>query len=75
MTGETMNNVLRGAKRSKVVWVNALTVVAGLSAVAGPLTGLLGPQAAAALLVASGVANIILRTLTVESLEDKGRAD
>jgi hypothetical protein len=36
---------------------------------------LLGPQAAAALLVASGVANIILRTVTVESLEDKGRAD
>ena len=70
-----MNNVLRGAKRSRVIWVNVLTVVAGLSAVAGPLTGLLGPQAAAALLVASGVANIILRTVRVESLEDKGRAD
>ena len=68
-------NVLRGAKRSRVVWVNTLTVVAGLSAVAGPLTGLLGPQAAAALLVASGVANIILRTVTSESLEEKGRAD
>jgi hypothetical protein len=68
-----MKDTTRGALRSKVVWVNALTAVAGLSAIAGPLAGLLGPQAAAGLLVASGVANIILRTITNESLAEKGR--
>ena len=70
-----MNYALKGAFRSRTVWVNALTAVAGLSALAGPLTGLLGPQAAAGLLVASGVANIILRTITTESLEEKGRVE
>lgn len=63
---------VRGALRSKTIWVNVLTVVAGLSAVAGPATGLIGPQGAAVLLVASGVANIILRTITTESLTEKG---
>jgi hypothetical protein len=64
---------IRGALRSKTMWVNTLTVLAGLSAVAAPATGLIGPQGAAVLLVVSGVANIILRTITVESLEEKGR--
>jgi uncharacterized membrane protein HdeD (DUF308 family) len=67
-----MNKKLKGAARSKTIWINALTAIAGLSALAGPLTGLLGPQTAAAVLVASGVANIVLRAITTESLEEKG---
>ena len=67
-----MRPAVKGALRSRTIWVNALTAIAGLSALAGPLTGVLGPQAAAAILLASGVANIVLRVVTPESLTEKG---
>lgn len=63
---------LRGAIKSKMMWVNALlAVLGGLELVGAHLTTLYGTEVAAAILLAGGLANMVLRSITTSALEDK----
>jgi hypothetical protein len=56
--------------KSKTVWLGVLTAVAGAGQFAG-----VAPHAAPAILAASGVAGIILRTVTAAPIEGTAAAD
>lgn len=58
--------ILKGALKSKTMWVNTLTLVVDY---AGLLTGAIPPGTLTAVVA---LANMALRFLTVESLKDKG---
>ena len=60
-------DVLKGALKSKTMWVNTLTLVVDY---AGLLTGVIPPGTLTALVA---LANMGLRLITVESLKDKGQ--
>lgn len=63
---------LRGAIKSKMMWVNALlAVLGGLELVGAHLTTLYGTEVAAAILLVGGVTNMVLRSITTSALEDK----
>ena len=63
---------LRGAIKSKMMWVNALlAVLGGLELVGAHLTTLYGTEVAAAILLAGGLANMVLRSITTSALEEK----
>lgn len=65
--------MLKGALKSKTVWFNALlAVLGGLELMGAHLTTLWGPQVAAAVMLSGAVANLVLRTITTQSLEEKG---
>lgn len=55
--------------KSRTVWLNVATVVAGASPLVANFTGLVSPFAYALLLTAVGVANIALRFLTDTGVE------
>ena len=68
-----MNPTLRGAVRSKTVWLNVLlTTFSGLELMGSHITTLLGPQWAAGLVMAGAITNIALRTYTQQTLAEKG---
>ena len=65
--------LLKGALRSKTIWVNVfLAVLGGLELVGSHLTTLFGTEVAAAILLVGGVANLALRAVTTQSLSEKG---
>jgi hypothetical protein len=60
---------LRGALRSRTVWINvALAVLGGLELSGAHLTTLFGSQVAAGILLVGSVANLALRAVTTTPL-------
>ena len=59
-------DVLRGALKSKTVWLNVCTIIIDYSSI---LTGVIPPGTLTAIVA---LANIGVRFLTVESLKEKG---
>ena len=55
--------------KSKTVWLNVATAVAGASPLIGNFTGIVSPLTYAILLSVVGVANIALRFLTDKGIE------
>ncbi len=72
MTDETevsTRDWLRGAMRSRTVWINvALAVLGGLELSGAHLTTLFGPQVAAGILLVGSVSNLALRAVTTTPL-------
>lgn len=67
-----MNDTLRGAVRSKTIWINVgLAVLSGLELMGSHITALLGPKWAAGLVMVGALTNIALRAYTVEALAEK----
>ena len=65
--------MFKGALKSKTVWFNALlAILGGLELMGAHLTTLWGPQVAAAIMLSGAVANLVLRTITTQSLQEKG---
>ena len=65
--------MLKGALKSKTVWFNVLlAVLGGLELLGAHLTTLWGPQVAAAIMLTGAVANLALRAITTQSLQEKG---
>lgn len=68
-----MNPTIKGAKRSRVIWINTLLVVlGGFELMGSHLTALWGPKVAAALMMLGALCNIGLRFYTAQSLAEKG---
>jgi hypothetical protein len=72
MTDETTISTadwLRGALRSRTVWINvALAVLGGLELSGAHLTTLFGSQVAAGILLVGSVVNLALRAVTTTPL-------
>jgi hypothetical protein len=65
--------MLKGALKSKTVWFNIfLALLGGLELMGAHLTTLFGAQVAAAIMLTGAVANLALRTVTTQSLQEKG---
>ena len=65
--------MFKGALKSKTVWFNVLlAILGGLELMGAHLTTLWGPQVAAAIMLSGAVANLVLRTSTTQSLQEKG---
>jgi hypothetical protein len=63
---------LKGALKSKTVWWNILlALLASLEMFAGNLTTLFGQQVAASILLVGAMANLVLRVVTTQGLQDK----
>jgi hypothetical protein len=68
-----MNPTLRGAVRSKTIWLNVLlAAVSALELSGAHLTTLWGPKVAAGVLLAGSMTNLVLRALTTATLAEKG---
>jgi hypothetical protein len=64
--------LLKGALKSKTVWWNILlALLASLEMFAGNLTTLFGQQVAASILLVGAMANLVLRVVTTQALQDK----
>lgn len=60
---------LRGALRSRTVWINALlAVLGGLELSGAHLTTLFGSEVAAAILLLGSIVNLALRAITTSPL-------
>jgi hypothetical protein len=60
---------LRGALRSRTVWMNvALALLGGLELMGAHLTTLFGAEVAAAILLLGAASNLILRAVTTTAL-------
>jgi hypothetical protein len=65
-------DALKGAIKSKTVWWNVLlALLASLEMMAGHLTTLFGQNVAASILLVGAMANLVLRTITTQALEEK----
>lgn len=65
--------MFRGALKSKTVWFNVLlAILGGLELMGAHLTTLWGPQVAATIMLTGAMANLVLRTITTQSLQEKG---
>lgn len=65
----SLRDWLRGAMRSRTVWMNvSLAILGGLELVGSHLTTLFGAEVAAGILVAAAMANLILRAITTTPL-------
>ena len=65
--------MLKGALKSRTVWFNVLLALLGsLELMGAHLTTLFGAQVAAAIMLTGAVANLALRTVTTQSLQEKG---
>lgn len=68
MTRET----LKGALKSRTVWWNVLlALLASLEMMSAHLTTLFGQSVAASILLIGAMANLVLRTVTTQALEEK----
>ena len=68
-----MKDTLRGAVRSKTVWINvSLAVLSGMELMSSNLTTLLGPRWAAGIVMVGALTNVGLRAFTTMSLTEKG---
>jgi hypothetical protein len=60
---------LRGALRSRTVWMNvALALLGGLELMGAHLTTLFGSEVAAAILLLGAASNLVLRAVTTTAL-------
>jgi hypothetical protein len=60
---------LRGALRSRTVWMNvALALLGGLELMGAHLTTLFGAEVAAAILLLGAASNLVLRAVTTTAL-------
>lgn len=67
--------MIKGAIRSKMMWFNALVVFFGALAASGEaFRELIDPSWYPAVIALIGAANLALRSVTNQSLEDKGNA-
>jgi hypothetical protein len=67
-----MNPTVKGAVRSKTIWLNvALATLGGLELMGSQITTLLGPEWAAALVMLGALVNIALRVYTTQALAEK----
>jgi hypothetical protein len=67
-----MKDTIRGAAKSKVIWLNtALTVLAGLEMMGSHITTIAGPKVGAGFVMFGALVNIGLRFYTTQSLADK----
>jgi len=65
--------MFKGALKSKTVWFNVLlAILGGLELMGAHLTTLFGSQVAAAIMLSGAVANLALRAITTQSLQEKG---
>lgn len=65
--------MFKGALKSKTVWFNVLlALLGGLELMGAHLTTLFGSQVAAAIMLSGAVANLALRAITTQSLQEKG---
>ena len=70
-----MNPTIKGAVRSKTVWLNvALAVFSVIELAGGHLTTLVGPKWTAGILLAGSIVNVALRAYTTQSLAERGGA-
>jgi hypothetical protein len=68
----THKDWMRGALRSRTVWINVgLAVLGGLELMGAHLTTLFGSQVAAAILLVGATANLALRAITTTALPHK----
>jgi hypothetical protein len=72
MTDESLishKDWLRGALRSRTVWMNvALALLGGLELMGAHLTTLFGAEVAAAILLLGAASNLVLRAVTTTAL-------
>jgi len=67
-----MNATVRGAARSKMIWLNvALAAFSAIELASANLTTLFGPKVTAGILLAGSLLNVILRALTTQALAEK----
>ncbi len=67
-----MKDAIRGAVRSKTIWLNVgLALLSGVELMGSHITVLFGPKVAAAVLLFGAVSNIALRAYTTQALADK----
>jgi hypothetical protein len=65
-------STLKGAFKSRTVWWNILlALLASLEMFAGNLTVLFGQDVAASILLVGAMANLVLRVITTQALQDK----
>ena len=65
--------MLKGALKSRTVWFNVLlAILGGLELMGAHLTTLFGAQVAATIMLTGAMANLVLRTITTQSLQEKG---
>ena len=70
-----MNPTIKGAARSKTIWLNVfLAMLGGLELAGSHVTTLLGPKWGAALAMFGALVNIGLRAYTAQTLAEKGGA-
>jgi hypothetical protein len=63
---------LKGAIKSRMMWVNALlAVLGGLELFGAHLTTLYGSSVSAAILLIGGMTNLVLRSITTQALSEK----
>lgn len=66
---------IKGAVRSKTIWLNvALAVFSAVELAGGHLTTLVGPKWTAGILFVGSIINVALRAYTTTSLAEKGGA-
>lgn len=66
------HEMLKGALKSRTVWWNILlALLASLEMMSSHLTVIFGQQVAASILLGGALANLFLRTITTQALEDK----
>jgi hypothetical protein len=67
-----MNPTIRGAARSKMIWLNlALALFSAIELASAHLTTLFGPKVTAAILLGGSLLNVVLRVYTTSSLAEK----
>lgn len=67
-----MKDTLRGAVRSKTVWINvSLAVLSGLELMGSHITELLGSKWSAGIVMFGAFTNIIVRAYTSQTLAEK----
>ena len=63
---------LKGALRSRTVWWNILlALLASLEMFSASLTTIFGAKTAASILMVGALANLVLRTVTTQSLKER----
>lgn len=68
----TARKALRGAARSRIVWINmGLAVLSAVELSSSHLTTLFGAKVTAAILLAGSIVNVVLRFVTTQSLVEK----